>query len=91
AELLPPIADAVKGKTAIFADSGVADGLDVLKMLRLGADFVMVGRLAYYACAALGERGANVLDMLALQVRTVMVQLGVRDFDELMALRVDVD
>ncbi|MEM7522372.1 MAG: alpha-hydroxy acid oxidase [Pseudomonadota bacterium] len=91
AELLPPIAEAVKGKVAILADGGVADGLDVLKMMRLGADYVMIGRLAYYACAALGGQGANVLDMLALQVRTVMVQLGVRTFEELMALRLDVD
>ena len=91
AELLPPIVDAVKGKTLIMADSGVADGSDVLKMMRLGADFVMIGRLAYYACAAMGERGANVLDLLALQVRTVMVQLGVRNPDELMKLKVECD
>lgn len=91
AELLPPIVDAVKGKTEILADGGVADGLDVLKLMRLGADYVMIGRLAYYACAALGPQGANVLDMLALQIRTVMVQLGIRNFDELMKLRVDTD
>lgn len=91
AELLPPIVDAVKGKTLIMADSGVADGLDVLKMMRLGADFVMFGRLAYFACAALGAQGANVLDLLALQVRTVMVQLGVRSFDELMRLKIETD
>lgn len=91
AELLPPIVDAVKGKTAILADGGVSDGLDVLKMIRLGADFVLLGRLPYMACAALGGRGANVLDMVALQVRTVMVQLGVRNIDELMKLRLDVD
>lgn len=91
AELLPPIVEAVKGETAILADSGVTDGLDILKLLRLGADFVLVGRLPYFACAALGARGAAVLDLLALQVRTVMVQLGVRNLDELMKLRVDTD
>lgn len=90
AELLPPIAEAVSGKTAILADGGVADGLDVMKMLRLGADFVLVGRLPYMACAALGGRGAAVLDLLALQVRTVMVQLGVRNREELMRLRLDI-
>ncbi|WP_340109064.1 alpha-hydroxy acid oxidase [Pikeienuella sp. HZG-20] len=91
AELLPPIVDAVKGKTAILADSGVTDGLDILKLLRLGADFVMVGRLPYFACAALGARGAAALDLLAMQVRTVMVQLGVRNLDELMRLKVETD
>lgn len=91
AELLPPIAEAVKGKTTIFTDGGVADGLDVLKLMRLGADFVLAGRLPYMACAALGARGAASLDLLALQVRTVMVQLGVRSYDELRRLKVDVD
>ncbi|MEX2519795.1 MAG: alpha-hydroxy acid oxidase [Paracoccaceae bacterium] len=90
ADLLPPIVDAVKGKTAILVDGGVTDGLDILKLMRLGADFVMVGRMPYYACGALGARGAAVLDLLALQVRTVMVQLGVRNFDELMKLKMDI-
>lgn len=89
AELLPPIVAAVGGKTAILADGGVRDGLDVLKLLALGADFVMVGRLPYFACAALGARGAAALDLLAMQVKTVMVQLGVRNLAELRALRVD--
>ncbi|QIE55730.1 alpha-hydroxy-acid oxidizing protein [Pikeienuella piscinae] len=89
AELLPPIAAAVKGKVAILADGGVTDGLDILKLIRLGADFVMVGRLPYYACAALGARGAASLDLLALQVKTTMIQLGVRNFDELMKLKVE--
>ncbi|MEM7268406.1 MAG: alpha-hydroxy acid oxidase, partial [Pseudomonadota bacterium] len=83
AELLPPIAAAVKGKVAIIADSGVASGLDALRMLRLGADFVMIGRLAYYAAAALGEDGSQVLDLMKLQIRTVMTQLGIRSLDEL--------
>lgn len=89
AELLPPIVEAVGGKTTILADGGVRDGLDILKLIALGADFVMVGRLPYYACAALGERGASVMDLLMLQYKTVMVQLGVRTVEELRKLRVD--
>lgn len=90
AELLPPIVEAVKGKMAILVDGGVANGLDVLRMIRLGADFVLVGRLAYYAAAALGPRGAAVLDLVALQIRDVMVQMGVRSLDELMALKMEI-
>lgn len=89
AELLPPIVEAVRGKTEILVDGGVADGVDILRLLRLGADFVMLGRLPYLACAALGGRGANVLDMLIYQVRVAMLQLGVRNLEELRALRVD--
>ncbi len=90
AELLPPIVEAVRGKTEILVDGGVRDGSDVLRLLALGADFVMVGRLPYYACAALGARGAAVLDLLAMQVKTVMVQLGVRNLEELRALKVEI-
>lgn len=86
AALLPPIVAEVKGKTAILADGGIADGLDVLRMMRLGADFVLVGRLPYYAMAGYGDRGAAALDLLALQVRTVMTQVGVRQLADLQGL-----
>lgn len=44
AEVLPMIADAVKGKTFIFVDGTVKYGHDVLKYVALGADCAMVGR-----------------------------------------------
>jgi isopentenyl diphosphate isomerase/L-lactate dehydrogenase-like FMN-dependent dehydrogenase len=50
----------------------------------------MVGRLPYFACAAMGARGAASLDLLAMQVRTVMAQLGVRNVEELRRLKVEI-
>ena len=44
AELLPRLVPILKGKVTITADGGVRTGFDVIKMLALGADFVMVGR-----------------------------------------------
>lgn len=44
ADVLPAIAEKVKGKVTIFADGGVRTGMDVLKMLALGADCVLIGR-----------------------------------------------
>ncbi|HEX5842617.1 MAG TPA: FMN-dependent L-lactate dehydrogenase LldD, partial [Pseudomonas sp.] len=44
ARALPAIADAVKGQLAILADSGIRTGLDVVRMIALGADTVMLGR-----------------------------------------------
>jgi isopentenyl diphosphate isomerase/L-lactate dehydrogenase-like FMN-dependent dehydrogenase len=52
AEVLPGIAAALKGRIAVIADGGVRTGVDVLKMLALGADCVMIGRP--YAIAAIG-------------------------------------
>ncbi len=44
AQVLPAIADKVKGDIIILADGGVRYGADVLKLLALGADAVLVGR-----------------------------------------------
>ena len=44
ADVLPEIAKAVKGKIKILVDGGVRTGVDVVKMLGLGADAVLIGR-----------------------------------------------
>ena len=44
ARALPAIADAVKGDIAILADSGIRNGLDVVRMIALGADTILLGR-----------------------------------------------
>lgn len=40
----PAIADAPQGDPAILADGGIRNGLDVVRMLALGADAVLLGR-----------------------------------------------
>ena len=57
ARALPRIADAVAGRMPVLADGGVRSGLDVVRMLALGADFVLLGRAWAYALAARGEAG----------------------------------
>jgi len=84
AAALPAIADAVKGQLAILVDSGVRSGLDVVRMLALGADAVMLGRAYIYALAAAGEAG--VADLLALfekEIRVAMALTGVRTIAEI--------
>lgn len=44
ADVLPEIAKAVKGKIKILADGGIRTGVDVEKMIALGADAVLIGR-----------------------------------------------
>ena len=44
ADVLPEIAKAVKGKIKILVDGGVRTGVDVVKMIGLGADAVLIGR-----------------------------------------------
>lgn len=84
ARTLPRIADAVGGRTKILADGGVRSGLDVARMLALGADFVLLGRAWAYALAAGG--GPEVGRMLTLaeaELRVAMALTGVTRASEL--------
>ena len=49
------IAEAVAGRMPVLVDGGVRSGLDVVRMLALGADFVLLGRAWAYALAARGR------------------------------------
>ena len=64
ARALPAIADAVKGQIKILADSGIRNGLDVVRAIALGADCAMIGRAYIYALAAGGEAGVKPLPEL---------------------------
>lgn len=84
ARALPDIADAVKGELKLLADSGIRSGLDVVRMLALGADTVMLGRAFIYALAANGEAGvANLLDLIAKEMRVAMTLTGARSIAEI--------
>lgn len=79
ARALPAIADAVKGELKILADSGIRSGLDVVRMLALGADAVLLGRAFVYALATHGEAGVtNLLDLVAREMRVAMTLTGAR-------------
>ncbi|KAI6244356.1 L-lactate dehydrogenase [Aphelenchoides fujianensis] len=80
ARALPPIAEAVGGKITVLADGGVRSGLDVVRMLALGAKGVLLGRAAVYALAARGEAGVTqLLDLIEKEMRVAMALTGVRD------------
>lgn len=86
ARALPAIADAVKGELAILVDSGIRTGLDVVRMLVLGADTVMLGRAYIYALAAAGEAGVgNLLDLIEKEMRVAMVLTGAKSISEISA------
>lgn len=77
ARALPAIAGAIAGAMPILADGGVRSGLDVVRMLALGADFVLLGRAWAYALAAAGEAGvAHVLQLMAAEMRVAMALTG---------------
>jgi L-lactate dehydrogenase (cytochrome) len=78
AKALPQIADAVGNDLVVLADSGIRSGLDVVRMLALGAKGVLLGRAQAFALAARGEQGVReMLEMLAQEMRVVMTLVGV--------------
>ncbi|MER2490579.1 FMN-dependent L-lactate dehydrogenase LldD [Catenovulum sediminis] len=84
AKALPMIADAVKGDLKILVDSGIRNGLDVVRMLALGADCTMLGRSFIYALAAQGQAGVeNLLDLYKKEMRVAMTLTGAKRINEL--------
>ncbi|MFJ5485284.1 FMN-dependent L-lactate dehydrogenase LldD [Pectobacterium actinidiae] len=84
AHALPAIADAVKGDITILADSGIRTGLDVVRMIALGADGVMLGRAFVYALAAAGEAGVvNLLNLIEKEMRVAMTLTGAKSITDI--------
>ena len=83
---LPAIADAVGDRLTVLADGGVRSGLDVLRMMALGAKGVLLGRAWVYALAARGEAGiAHVLQLFEAEMKVAMSLTGctsVRDINQ---------
>jgi len=84
ARALPAIADAAAGRIPVLVDGGVRSGLDVVRMLALGADFVLLGRAWAFALAAGGERGvAQMLKLVEAEMRVAMALTGVNRVSEI--------
>lgn len=84
AHAMPAIADAVKGDIKILADSGIRNGLDIVRMIALGADAVMIGRAYIYALAAAGEAGvSHLLGLLEKEMRVAMTLTSVKNVSEI--------
>ena len=79
ARALPRIADAVGDDLAVLADGGVRSGLDVVRMLALGAKAVMLGRAWAWALGAKGEAGVRaMLQTIQYEMQIAMSLTGVK-------------
>jgi L-lactate dehydrogenase (cytochrome) len=84
ARALPTVVDSVSGRLPILVDGGVRSGLDVVRMLALGADFVLLGRAWAYALAAAGGSGvAHVLRLIDAEMRVAIALTGCTGIAEL--------
>lgn len=84
AQALPDIAAAVGDRLTVLADGGVQGGLDIIRMLGLGAKGVLAGRAWAYALAAGGEAGvATMLSRVAAELRTGMALTGCKTISDI--------
>jgi L-lactate dehydrogenase (cytochrome) len=74
---LPAIAAAVGDRLTVLVDGGVRSGLDVVRMLALGAKSVLLGRAWAYALGGNGEAGVeHVLNLIAEEMRVALALTG---------------
>jgi len=90
AHALPRCAEAVGDRVEVLVDGGVRSGLDVVKMLSLGAKACLIGRAWAYAVAGRGQAGVeHVLTILEREMQVAMALTGHTSLDQLGAQALD--
>ena len=84
AEVLPGIAEAVKGQMAVLVDGGIRTGVDVCKALALGADACILARPYVTAVYGGGAEGVRVLtEKVKTELADTMTMCGVHSLAEI--------
>ena len=84
AEALPDVVEAVQGAVPVLVDGGIRSGLDILKMLALGADAVLIGRPVIQAIMENSETGlTEYLGGLQAQLKKAMTLTACKNLGEI--------
>jgi L-lactate dehydrogenase (cytochrome) len=82
ARALPDVVAAVGDQVDVLADGGVRTGLDVVKMIALGARAVLLGRVWAWAVAARGEAGVrHMLEVIRADLDVALGLTGQTSFE----------
>ncbi len=74
---LPAVAEAIDDQVEVLADGGVRTGLDVVKLMSMGARAVLIGRAWAWAVAGGGQAGVGqMLDGLKADIDTALGLTG---------------
>jgi L-lactate dehydrogenase (cytochrome) len=81
---LPDVVDAVGGQLEVLVDGGVRTGLDVVKLLALGARAVLLGRAWVWAVASGGQSAVrHVLGVIKADIDVALALTGHTSFADL--------
>jgi L-lactate dehydrogenase (cytochrome) len=81
---LPAVVDAAGDQLDVLVDGGVRTGLDVVKLMALGAKACLLGRAWAWAVAGRGEAGVrHVLEVIRADMDTALGLTGVNDVADL--------
>lgn len=76
---LPRIVETAAGDLEVFMDGGIRRGIDVIRVLALGANACLMGRPYMYGLAAGGQRGVErVISLMRDEIRVALAMLGCR-------------
>jgi isopentenyl diphosphate isomerase/L-lactate dehydrogenase-like FMN-dependent dehydrogenase len=91
AKALFEISKAVKGKIMILVDGGIRSGVDVFKMLALGADGVLIGRPVIIGAFGGYEEGVSLtLDNMKKELYQAMILTGCKDLEAIDKTRITI-
>ncbi|WP_135611525.1 alpha-hydroxy-acid oxidizing protein [Methanococcoides sp. AM1] len=89
AEVLPNIVEAIRDsrggrKVVITADGGIRTGFDVVKMLALGADYVLTGRPIVREAVPHGAEGVrNLIEYMRSDIEKAMIMTACNDLEDI--------
>nr|WP_269438381.1 alpha-hydroxy-acid oxidizing protein [Phosphitispora fastidiosa] len=84
AQMLPEIAETVKDELTILADGGVRYGVDVLKLIALGADAVLIGRPLVTGAFGGGIDGIKVvMKKMVNELKQAMILTGCNRIEDI--------
>lgn len=92
ASVLEEISEAVKGKIMILADGGIRTGVDVFKMLALGADGVLIGRpVVIGAFGNYSDGVSTVINQMKNQLLQTMILTGAKSLKDINRSMIEVE
>ncbi|WP_137157612.1 alpha-hydroxy acid oxidase [Rhizobium sp. FKL33] len=83
AAMLPKIRAKLGPEALVMVDGGVRSGLDIARMIALGADYVFLGRPFLFAAAVSDEGPAHLIDVLKQELFGTMQQVGAATLSDL--------